>query len=438
MKRRLRASWHDVSAVVYLVAIAAIPVIARAEDPLIVAIERDLAFAAEQLDAAVGSLATNRYPSSTAPSGAWSTTDPGAWTSGFFPGSLWLLHEWTGDVHWKTAAESWLVALEGQKNDTSTHDVGFKIFTSFGNGQRLTGSEAYRQVVLAGARSLATRYSATVGAIRSWNGPTASDFRVIIDNMMNLEILFWGARNGGDPVWYTIAVDHALTTREQHVRADGSTYHVVNFDPATGQVKSKSTHQGFDDESTWSRGQAWAIHGFAMSYRETGDSRFLDTARAVADYFISHLPADSVPFWDFELPSTAGEPRDSSAAAIAAAGLLNLAQLDADPARSQTYLSAARAILASLSSSAYLADGTSNAAILLHGTQNRPDDRFDTGLVYGDYYFLEALLRYLPEPRMVPIFACGTLLLLVLRKVRRSGTPLRSSRSLCSAIRQSE
>ena len=160
-----------------------------------------------------------------------------------------------------------------------------------------------------------------------------------------------------------------------------------------------------------------------MSYRESGDPRLLDTARSVADYFVSHLPSDSVPYWDFELPSTSGEPRDSSAAAIAAAGLLELAQLDPDPARSQSYTGSARAILGSLSSSAYLADGTNNAAILLHGTQNRPDGRFDTGLAYGDYYFLEALIRYLPEPSVVPLFACGTLLLLALRRSDLARTP---------------
>jgi unsaturated chondroitin disaccharide hydrolase len=413
-RQRLRSSalvWFGLAVV-----IGSAPASARADDPLLAAIDHDFAFAAEQLEAAVESIATNRYPSSTTPSGAWSTTDAAAWTSGFFPGSLWLLYDRTGDVTWKTAAESWLVALEGQKYDTSTHDVGFKIFPSFGNGQRLSGSEAYRQVVVTAAGSLATRYSPTVGAIRSWNGPTASDFRVIIDNMMNLEILFWGARNGGDPAWYSMAVNHALTTRLQHVRPDGSTYQVVNFDPATGQVKSKSTHQGYDDESTWSRGQAWAVYGFAMSYRETGDSRFLDTAHVVADYFVSHLPADSVPFWDFELPSTSGEPKDSSAAAIAAAGLLELAQLEPDPANSKGYLSAARAILASLSSPAYLAEGTNNAAILLHGTQNRPDGRYDTGLAYGDYYFLEALLRYLPEPGVLPGVGLGAVVLLAIAR----------------------
>jgi unsaturated chondroitin disaccharide hydrolase len=376
-------------------ALAAPAARAQSGDPFLAAVDHALDFAAVQLEATTQSISTTRYPSTTTSSGAWATTDAGDWRSGFFPGSLWLLYERTGDAFWRTAAEAWLVELEDEKNDTSTHDVGFKIFPSFGNAYRLTGSEAHRQVVLTAAGSLATRYSPTVGAIKSWDGPTSSDFRVIIDNMMNLEILFWGARNGGSPAWYDMAVSHALTTRREHVRADGSTYQVVNFDPATGAVKDKTTHQGYGDESTWSRGQGWAVYGFAMCWRETGDPRFLETARQAADYFVAHLPPDRVPYWDFELPSTEGEPRDSSAAAVAAAGLLELALLDPDPLRSEGYLGSAREILASLASPAYLAEGTGNAAILLHGTQNRPDDRYDTGLVYGDYYFVEGLLRFL-------------------------------------------
>ncbi len=220
------------------------------DDPLSSAVQHALEFAAQQLDLATQSLSAAQYPSTTNSSGDWSTTGAGDWTSGFFPGCLGLMYDWSADPRWRTDAESWLVALEGQKNDTSTHDVGFKIFPSFGHAYRLTGNDAQRQVVLTGASSLATRYSATVGAIRSWNGPTSSDFRVIIDNMMNLEILFWGSKHGGNPAWYDMAVSHALKTRENHVRADGSTYQVVNFDPVTGAVKDKSTHQGYDDEST--------------------------------------------------------------------------------------------------------------------------------------------------------------------------------------------
>jgi unsaturated chondroitin disaccharide hydrolase len=357
--------------------------IPQAGDPLAAAVQHALEFSLAQLDRTAQSIASTRYPSATTSSGAWATTSASAWTSGFFPGCLWLAYDWDPDARRRAAGEAWLVALEGEKDDTSTHDVGFKIFPSFGNAYRLTGDVAQRAVVLEGAASLATRYSPIVRATRSWNGPSSSDFRV-----------FFGARNGGDPSWYDIAVNHALTTRAQHVRPDGSTYQLVNFDPATGRVKAKGTHQGYDDESTWSRGQAWAVYGFTLAYRESGDARFLDTARATAEYFVTHLPADAVPYWDFELPSTAGEPRDSSAAAVAAAGLLELARIEPDSVRADRWLASARAMLKSLCSSNYLSEGTGDDSILRHGTQNRPDGRLDTGLIYGDYYFVQALLRY--------------------------------------------
>jgi unsaturated chondroitin disaccharide hydrolase len=257
-------------------------------------------------------------------------------------------------------------------------------------------------VVLTGARSLATRYSPVVHAVRSWNNPSgapASDFRVIVDNMMNLELLFWAAKHGDDPALATKALNHALTTAREHVRPDGSTYHLVIFDSGTGAVKRKQTVQGYSDSSTWARGQAWAVYGFTMAYRESRDSRMLATARKVADYFVAHLPADKVPYWDFALPSLTGQPRDSSAAAIAASGLIELSQLDSDATRKARYLGAAKGILTSLSSKAYLAEGTSSRSILLHGTANKPGGHYDRGLIYGDYFFLEALLRYRALPK---------------------------------------
>ena len=351
------------------------------------------AFAGRQLEASAISIPENRYPYYTSSDGTWVVTGPGTWTSGFFPGSLWLMYERTRDASWKMKAAARQAAIEPQKTVTTKHDLGFMLYTSFGNAYRVTGNDRYRQVVLTAAGSVATRYNGTVGAIRSWNGPTASDFRVIIDTMMNLELLFWASGHGGRPAWRSIAIRHALTTRRDFVRADGSTYHLVNYDPATGAVKTRGTHAGYDDESTWARGQAWAIHGFTIAYRETQDTRFLGTARKTADYFLAHLPADRVPYWDFELPTTEGEPRDSSAAAIAASGLLELARLDPDIARAERYSEAAADILASLGSPTYLAESTPSASILLHGTQERKRDNFDTGIVYADYYFLEALLR---------------------------------------------
>jgi unsaturated chondroitin disaccharide hydrolase len=368
-----------------------------AADPLDPVIAHDLSFAQSQLQRTLAEVPVNSYPSKTGSDGHWVTTDASAWTSGFFPGSLWLMYRATGDPAWRDAAAARQAGVESRKTDTSTHDVGFQIFNSFGNGFKLTHDDHYRQVVLTAAGSLATRYSDVVHAIRSWNNSSNEypyDFQVIIDNMMNLELLLWASKNGGDAAWYSEAVAHAVTTSANHVRPDGSTYQRVIFDSTDGHVRSHPTVQGYSDDSTWSRGQAWALNGFTMAYRETGDGRFLDTARRTADYFIAHLPSDSVPYWDFQAPGIPNEPRDTSAAAIAASGLIELSGLDPDLTNGARYLGAARAILESLSSPAYLAEGTSSRSILLHGTGNRPAGDYDTGLVFGDYYFIEALLRY--------------------------------------------
>jgi unsaturated chondroitin disaccharide hydrolase len=374
------------------------------------------AFAGLQLSATTRKLSTASYPHYTAPQGedgTWVTTGDSAWTSGFFPGALWLMYQQTADPTWRTYAQTWQAGIIKQQDNTSNHDLGFMLFNSFGNGYRLTGTDAYRQVVLTSARSLASRYNmnnAKAGSIKaSWPSGSATDYKVIIDIMINLELLFWASRNGGDPAWYDMAMSHALKTAANHVRPDGSTYHVVNYNPSTGEVKSKSTAQGYADESTWARGQAWAIYGFTMTYRYTGDVRFLNTARATADYFIANLPSDSVPPWDFEVPGMPDQPspedRDSSAAAVAASGLLELSQLDTDATRRQKYLTAATQILTALSSPTYLADGHANDAILLHGTSFKSRGNYDTGLIYGDYYFLEAMLRYRWIKAIDPILA---------------------------------
>jgi unsaturated chondroitin disaccharide hydrolase len=372
----------------------ALEVAAADADPFDAMLRDNFAFAGQQLGAMTGTIPTDRYPDYTDPdTEVWVNTSAGAWTSGFFPGALWLMYQQTAQPTWRSQAQTRQAGIESQKTRTSTHDLGFMLFNSFGHGYRLTGNDAYRQVVLTAARSLATRYSPIVGCIKTeWPSGSATDFKVIIDIMMNLELLFWASRNGGDPGWYNMAASHALKTATNHVRLDGSTYHVVNYDPSTGAVKGKTTAQGLAPDSTWSRGQAWAIYGFTMTYRYTRKMEFLNTARATADYFIANLPSDSVPYWDFDAPTS--DPRDSSAAAIAASGLLELSQLDTDATRRQRYLTTAKQILTSLSSPAYLAEGHANAAILLHGTSFKARGNYDTGLIYGDYYFLEAMLRY--------------------------------------------
>ena len=383
----------------FLVCLMAASLPASAQgDPLDALVANDLQYAGQQLQAAANVTPVGRYPYETpSPSGPWTTSDAAWWTSGFFPGSLWLMYQATGDPMWRTEAAARQAGLASQANNTSTHDVGFMLFTTYGNGYRLTGDPSYRDVVLQAARSLATRYNATVGATRSWNndpGNPSSYFKVIIDNMMNLDLLFWGAQNGGDAAWTNMAVTHALTTQRTHVRADGSTFQLVIFNSGTGAVISSGTVQGYRNDSTWARGQAWAVHGFTQAYAYTSDARMLATARSAADYFIGHLPADAVPYYDFQAPAT-DRPRDASAAGIAASGLLWLARIEPDGCRAQTYLGAAKRILTSLSAPPYLSQGTAGAAsILLHATAQHQQGDVDNGLVYADYYFLEALLRY--------------------------------------------
>ncbi|UCH62102.1 MAG: glycoside hydrolase family 88 protein [Fidelibacterota bacterium] len=335
---------------------------------------------------------TTRYPYRTRNDTLWIANRPGSWVSGWFPGCLWQMYDHTLDDTWRRRAESWTAGLEDSKDNTNTHDVGFIIFCSFGNGYRLTGREEYREVIIQAANSLATRYHPRVGCMRSWNKHL---FPVIIDNMMNLEILFWAARNGGDSDLYDMALSHALRTSRDHIREDGGTYQIVDYDTTTGEYISRFTKQGSDAESTWARGQAWGLYGFTMAYRETGDSRLLEAAMRLADYFIDHLPGDCVPYWDFQAPDIPDEEKDVSASAIAASGLLELCTLVPAAVTAEKYRSAACSILASLCSPAYLAEGTNSIGILLHGIQNHNEDKgIDVSLIYADYYFIEALLRY--------------------------------------------
>jgi unsaturated chondroitin disaccharide hydrolase len=318
------------------------------------------------------------------------------WTSGFFPGSLWYLFEATGDNKWRTAAEKFTGLLEPEQHNTRTHDVGFILYCSYGNGLRLTGNAAYKPVLLQGASSLTTRFNPTIGSLKSWDWSKVWEFPVIVDNMMNLELLMWAARERANPTFREVAVRHADTTLANHFRDDGSSFHVVDYSPADGLVKSRVTHQGIADASAWARGQAWGLYGFTVMYRETKDPRYLAQARKIAAFVMNHprLPADKVPYWDFDDPKIPQAPRDSSAAAIICSALLELRTfVPADEAA--RYAAFAEAQLRSLSSPAYLAEtGTNGGFILKHATGNHPrNSEVDTPLNYGDYYFLEALLR---------------------------------------------
>ena len=349
-------------------------------------------FARSQLTATLNRLSVGSYPRNSLADGSWRTRPVSDWTSGFFVGLLWDMYGATADPTWRTAAERWTAPHSVNQFDTTTHDVGFTLMTSYGLGHRMTGSTAYREVLLTGAASLASRFNPVVGSIRSWDWGEWS-YPVIIDNLMNLELLFYAASLGGDARLHEIAHAHALTTLRDHVRPDGSTFHLVDYDPATGAVRARRTYAGASDASTWSRGQAWAVYGFTMAYRYTNDPRFFDAAERTANYFIDHLPADSVPYWDFDAPGIPNTNRDSSAAAIAASGLLELASFSGD-ARAERYEAAAGAMLDRLSSDEYLATAGGSPGILLHGVGAFTFNvEVDVSLIYGDYYFMQALFR---------------------------------------------
>ncbi len=358
-------------------------------------------FSLDRLKATMTDLgnATSQFPRRALQTGgAWQTEGPSSWISGFYPGCLWYAFEKNGDATFRAAAQRWTSALSGQSSTTSTHDVGFMIFCSFGNGYRLEAIPSYKPTILAAAKSLATRYRPLAGIIDSWSFSPFTDengWEEIVDNMMNLEILFWSARNGGDARYDTIARSHAEQAMNNHFRADGSTFHVVRYSTSSGAVASRETRQGYSNASCWARGQAWAVYGFTMAFRYTEDARFLATARKAADYFLRRLPADGVPFWDFDAPGIPSDtvPRDASASAITASALLELSTFAGAP-DSARYFNAALSLIAGLWSPKYR--GLSRqASILNHSTGSRKEGHdVDMGVIYADYYFLEALLRY--------------------------------------------
>jgi unsaturated chondroitin disaccharide hydrolase len=362
--------------------------------------ERVMAHAAQRLAEAADRLdPEDGYPRSTAPDGRWELRDADNWTSGFFAGSLWSMYERTEDPVWRQRAERWTTGLEAQKARTDTHDLGFMIFDSFGRQHQLTNNAHAGEVTVEAARSVATRFNPAVGAIKSWDvepdDPEQAHWRfpVVIDNLMNLELLFWAAgQPGGDPLWAELATRHALTSMRVHLRPDGSTAHVALFDPITGVFERHEMWQGQSVTSTWSRGQAWAIHGFTDSHRLSGRPELLEAAQRAADWYLARLPTDRVPYWDFEAPDIPNAPRDASAAAAAASGLVELGRVTGGE-RGAGYRRAAEDILASLASG-YLTVGTPNEAILAHSVGFlRKDTEVDVGLVYADHYLLEAFSR---------------------------------------------
>ena len=316
------------------------------------------------------------------------------WTSGFYPGNLWQLYKLTGKEAFKNKAVEWTAFIEKEKYNGGTHDMGFKIYSSFGEGFEITKNEHYKDVIVESANTLITRFNENVGSLRSWDfNADIWEFPVIIDNMMNLELLFEATRISGDSIYHNIAVKHANTTLKNHFREDNSSYHVVVYDTVSGGVKSKVTHQGFNDNSAWARGQAWGIYGFTMCYRYTQDPKYLEQAEQSAAFYLQHakLPEDGIPYWDFDDPKIPNAVKDVSAASIVASALVELFMYTNNDA----YLDYSNKVLNSLKSEEYIIPIDIEAPFILkHSTGNWPkNDEMDGPIVYGDFYFLELMLR---------------------------------------------
>lgn len=316
------------------------------------------------------------------------------WTSGFFPGILWFLYEYTGNDQWQAQARKFTANIEKEKLNGVTHDMGFKVYNSAGTGFRLTNDQHYRDVIIQAAKTLSTRFNPKTGVIRSWDhsGDKWGN-PVIIDNMLNLELLFAATRLTGDSSFYKIAVSHANTTLKNHFRPDHSSYHVLDYDPKTGAVLKKNTHQGYSHESAWARGQAWGLYGYVICYRETKNQAFLKQAENIARFILNHknMPDDMVPYYDFDAPGIPNEPRDASAAAVIASALYELSTYSDEGA---DHRRSADKMIKNLSKKYVADEGSNRGFILLHSTGSKPSNsEVDVPLSYADYYYLEALLR---------------------------------------------
>lgn len=319
------------------------------------------------------------------------------WTSGFWPGILWYLYEYTEDEKWKNLADKTSRELFPLATRSATdHDLGFQVHCSVGNGYRLTNTPAYKDIILKTADTLATLFNPNVGTILSWPAMVEKmdwPHNTIVDNMINLEMLFWASRNGNSKELYDIALQHANKTMENQFRDDFTTYHVIVYDTLTGEKIKGVTHQGLADESLWARGQAWGIYGFTMTYRETGDTKFLDFAQKITDVYLKRLPEDRIPFWDFDAPNIPNEPKDASAAAVVSSALLELSGYVKNEEKANYYRSQAELMIKELSSPNYQSKDQ-NPAFLMHSTGHYPKgSEIDYSITYADYYYLEALMR---------------------------------------------
>lgn len=319
------------------------------------------------------------------------------WCSGFWPGILWMDYAYTGDKEVRKAAEGYTGALAYLAGRPAyDHDLGFIIINSFMKGYEQTKDEAYKKVILDAADTLATLFNPKVGTMLSWPRHVGDyhGHNTIMDNMINLELLFWAAHNGGNRLLENLAVSHAVTTMRNHFRPDGSCYHVAVYDTLTGKFLRGQTHQGLSDHSMWSRGQSWAIYGYTMVYRYTGDRLFLDFAQKVTDIYLKRLKEtsdDSVPLWDMD-DLRPDAPKDASTACVVASALLDLGEY-VGGFKGKFYRDMAIRMLSDLSTDKYQS-GRRNVAFLRHSTGHHPaGSEIDASIVYADYYYIEALLK---------------------------------------------
>jgi len=369
----------------------------KPQPQLLNTIRKNLADADKQYQLMAGRLAPGQFPRNYDPAkDKFETSNSGWWCSGFYSGTLLEIYEQNHDEALLTDAKRSLDSLAKEQYNTHTHDLGFIMYNSFGNANRVAPNTAYKQILINSAKSLSTRFNLKVGCIKSWESKP-SDFLVIIDNMMNLELLFWATKETGDSSFYKIAVTHANTTMKNHYRPDYSSYHVINYNPETGAVQQKKTAQGYSNESAWARGQVWGLYGFTVMYRETHDKKYLEQAIHIANFILNNpnLPADKIPYWDFNAPNIPNALRDASAGSIMASALLELCRY-ADKKDEITYFNTAQSIIKTLSSPEYKASaGTNGGFLLKHSVGHLPGkSEVDVALTYADYYFVEAMKRY--------------------------------------------
>lgn len=369
----------------------------KANKDLLTSIDKNFTDAVAQYKVLAKNLPADKFPKTYfLATGKYEWSNSGWWCSGFYPGTLLYLYQQTKDTALYNEAMRILEVLKKEQFNTSTHDLGFMMYCSFGNANAINPSPAYKEILLNSARSLSSRFSPAVGCIKSWDGKP-NEYLVIIDNMMNLKLLFWATQASGDSSFYKIAVSHANTTIQNHFRTDNSSYHVLNYNATTGAVLQKKTAQGYADESAWGRGQAWGLYGYTETYRETKDEKYLAQANKIAAFILKHpnFAKDKITYWDFNAPDIPGALRDASAAAIMASAFLELSGY-VNKKLAKQYFTTAERILKNLSAEKYkAATGTNGGFILQHSVGHMPNKtEIDVPLTYADYYFTEAMIRY--------------------------------------------